>query len=55
MPGILDMATYNGTAVNRGGIYLCIQPGQVGFSHTTVRFRPSWVYRLRDEIVEGRP
>ena len=60
MLGVFDMvhAVYNGAAVDRGSIYLRVQPGQVGFNNTTVRFKPGWVYRLtgpRGEVAEGRP
>jgi hypothetical protein len=51
-------AVYNGTVVARGSIYLRVQPGQVGFNDTTIRYMPGWVYRLtgpRGEVAEGRP
>ncbi len=59
MLGVFDTvyAVYNSAVVERGSIYLCVQPGQVGFNNTTVCFRPGWVYRLtgpRGEVAEGR-
>ncbi len=55
MPGALNTTVYNGAVVDRGSIYLHVQPGQVGFNDTTVCFRSGWVYRLRGEVAEGRP
>ncbi len=57
MVGVFDTAVYNGAVVERGRIYLCVQPCQVGFNDIAVCFRPGWVYRLtgpRGEVVEGR-
>jgi hypothetical protein len=51
-------AVSGGAVVNRGSIYLRVEPGQVGFNDTAVRYMPGWVYRLtgpRGEVVEGRP
>ncbi|AKT35651.1 Protein of unknown function (DUF1628) [Pyrobaculum sp. WP30] len=51
-------AVYNGAVVDRGSIYLRVQPGQVGFNDTTIRYMPGWAYRLtgpRGEVAEGRP
>jgi hypothetical protein len=51
-------AVYNGAVVDRGSIYLRVQPGQVGFNDTTIRYMPGWVYRLtgpRGEVAEERP
>jgi hypothetical protein len=60
MLGMFDRvcAIYDGAVVDRGGTYLRVQPGQVGFNNTTIRFRSGWVYRLtgpRGEVAEGRP
>ena len=51
-------AVSGGAVVDRGSIYLRVEPGQVGFNDTTIRYMPSWVYRLtgpRGEVAEGRP
>jgi hypothetical protein len=51
-------AVADGAVVARGSIYLRVQPGQVGFNDTAVRYMPGWVYRLtgpRGEVAEGRP
>jgi len=51
-------AVSGGAVVDRGSIYLHVQPGQVGFNDTTIRYMPGWVYRLtgpRGEVAEGRP
>jgi hypothetical protein len=51
-------AVADGAVVERGSIYLRVQPGQVGFNDTTIRYMPGWVYRLtgpRGEVAEGRP
>jgi hypothetical protein len=51
-------ALSGGAVIDRGSIYLRVQPGHVGFNTTTVRYSPGWVYRLtgpRGEVVEGRP
>jgi hypothetical protein len=51
-------AVSGGAVVERGSIYLRVQPGQVGFNDTAVRYVPGWVYRLTGpggEVVEGRP
>jgi FlaG/FlaF family flagellin (archaellin) len=51
-------AVSGGAVVDRGSIYLRVQPGQVGFIDTAVRYMPGWVYRLtgpRGEVAEGRP
>jgi hypothetical protein len=51
-------AVSNGAVVDRGSIYLRVEPGQVGFIDTAVRYMPGWVYRLtgpRGEVAEGRP
>ena len=51
-------AVSGGAVVDRGSIYLRVQPGQVGFNDTTIRYMPGWVYRLtgpRGEVAEGGP
>ena len=51
-------AVSGNAVVDRGSIYLRVQPGQVGFNDTDVRYMPGWVYRLtgpRGEVAEGRP
>jgi hypothetical protein len=51
-------AVSGGVVVDRGSIYLRVEPGQVGFNDTDVRYSPGWVYRLtgpRGEVAEGRP
>ncbi len=60
MLGVFDTvyAVADGAVVDRGSIYLRIQPGQIGFNNTTVRFKPGWVYRLtgpRGKVAEERP
>jgi hypothetical protein len=51
-------AVADGAVVDRSSVYLRVEPGQVGFNDSAVRYMPGWVYRLtgpRDEVVEGRP
>ena len=51
-------AVYNGAVVDRGSIYLRVEPGQVNYATATLSYNPSWLYRLtgpRGEIAEGRP
>jgi len=51
-------AVADGAVVDRGSIYLRVQPGQVGFNDTAVPYNAGWVYRLtgpRGEVAEGKP